>query len=440
MANEITNPEGQKPFGWVTKFLIFCAGADERLLRRSPNSDLVKIQGIGGVVAATGLLAFLSGAYAFYTVFGPRESLIAGAQAVDSTGGAMAGILALVFGTVWALVIFNLDRFIVAASGPGDGTDKITLGELVAALPRIIMAVLIGIVLSAPLEIKIMETEIKAALSEAQQVKYDKFRAATDKRFAEVRERLDAERTRVLAEREKREKEVSALQSQLASVTADLNRELQEGGTGRGRGDGPVANALRANMRDIEDRLSQARAAVQPQIESLQREDAELKRRGEALLVEKQQAYANDLRNAQRDDGLMRRIGLAEEVAPTASLLLKILLIVIEVAPIIFKLMLVAGPYEYQVENEKRLAIARRAIDVTGALDPGSTERRSDMVQVKFARYAEAEAVTAREVGKWRVEANLTGAALEAHQKRLEADIRENPARYVEQPPSPPLV
>ena len=120
--------------------------------------------------------------------------------------------------------------------------------------------------------------------------------------------------------------------------------------------------------------------------------------------------------------------------------MLKILLIVIEVAPIIFKLMLVAGPYEYQVENEKRLAIARRAIDVTGALDPGSTERRSDMVQVKFARYAEAEAVTAREVGKWRVEANLTGAALEAHQKRLEADIRENPARYVEQPPSPPLV
>lgn len=434
MTDATTTQEGQQPFGWITRALIFCAGADARLLRACPNSDLVKIQGIGGVVAATGLLAFFSGSYAFYTVFSPKESLIAGAQSVDAAGGGFAAVGAIVFGLVWALVIFNLDRFIVAASGPGDGTDKITFKELLTALPRIAMAVLIGIVLSAPLEIRIMETEIKAALSESQQAKYDKFRAATDRRFAEARQRLDAERARVLADIGNREKSVSDLQAQLNELTERLNRELQEGGNGRGKGDGRIAAALRDNMRTVESRLAAEKSALQPQLETLQRESADLQKRVEALLEEKKQAYANDLRNAQRDDGLMRRIGLAEEVAPKASLLLKILLIVIEVAPIIFKLMLIAGPYEYHVENEKRLALARRAIDVTGAIEPGAAGRRGELLEIKKARYAEAEAEAAREVGKWRVEANLTNAALEAHEKRLETDIRANPERYVDQP------
>ena len=85
MSEMTMEDEGRKPFGMITRFLVFCAGADERLLRACPNSDLVKIQGIGGVVAATGLLAFLSGSYAFYTVFSPKESLIGGAAMASAT-------------------------------------------------------------------------------------------------------------------------------------------------------------------------------------------------------------------------------------------------------------------------------------------------------------------------------------------------------------------
>jgi hypothetical protein len=417
-------------FNRATRFLIFCAGADRKILSQCPNSDLVKIQGIGGVVAATGVLAFFSGSYAFYTVFGPRESLIANtvSEAADST--VFAVLFAVLFGLLWSLIIFNLDRFIVAASGPGDGTDKITGPEFLKALPRLLMAMFIGLVLAKPLEIKIMESEITETLAREQTEQYDKNRAATDRRFSEQRTRLDGERSRVLEELKTKEQGLAKLQAELSDATARYQREVQGEG-GSNRGDGPIAAQLRRVVTDIEARLAQENAQISPQTESLRREAASLQQRMDALLAEKQNAYESDLQNAQRGDGLMRRIEIATKEYPWASNLLTALLIIIEIAPIIFKLMLVAGPYEYYVENEKRLAFARRGIDVMEAVKSDAGPARRELLEAKNATYAEADALTAREVGKWRVEVALTAVAMQAHQEKVAAQIRANPERYV---------
>lgn len=69
---------------------------------------------------------------------------------------------------------------------------------------------------------------------------------------------------------------------------------------------------------------------------------------------------------------------------------------------------------------------------------PAGTGRQGDLLEVKEARYAEAEAITAREVGKWRVESHLTDAALAAHRQRIEDEIKADPARFVDQPPPAP--
>jgi hypothetical protein len=120
---------------------------------RCPTYDRVKYGGIGGVVLATGILAMLSGSYAFYAVFSPKVANALVAAPVD----APTVIKACVAGFVWALIIFNLDRFIVSSTGDGDGTDKITWREFQGAVPRLVMAVIIGLSLSAPLEVKIRE-------------------------------------------------------------------------------------------------------------------------------------------------------------------------------------------------------------------------------------------------------------------------------------------
>ncbi len=74
-------------------FFLFCSGVDTQMLEKCP-SDRNKYMGIGATVLFTGIFAFFSSGYALYTVFD-------------------AVIPALIFGAVWGLMIFNLDRYIV---------------------------------------------------------------------------------------------------------------------------------------------------------------------------------------------------------------------------------------------------------------------------------------------------------------------------------------
>mgnify|MGYP001300528226 CR=1 FL=1 len=92
--------------GIFTRFLWFCAGADAQLLCRCPKYDQVKYQGLGGVVLATGLLAFLSGSYAFYTIFSPKNDTALNTMLDNPTL-----IQACVFGLFWSLMICNLISF-----------------------------------------------------------------------------------------------------------------------------------------------------------------------------------------------------------------------------------------------------------------------------------------------------------------------------------------
>ena len=143
----------------LSRFLWFCAGADSHLLRRCPGSDRVKFEGIGGIVLATAVLAFASGSYAFYTVFEPKDD-----TALSRVLDPHTTVMAILAGLVWSLVIFNIDRFIVSSAGKGDGTDRITLAELAQSTPRLLMAMIIGVCISAPLEIRILKPEIDPQL------------------------------------------------------------------------------------------------------------------------------------------------------------------------------------------------------------------------------------------------------------------------------------
>jgi len=189
--------------GRIRQFLWFCAGIDEQLIRRCPHSERVKAEGIGGVILATSVLAFLSGSYAFYTVFGPKISYALTPEQQAADLGSV--LIAVLCGLAWALVIFNLDRFIVTSTGHGDGTEAITKQELKNGLPRIVMAVFIGICISAPLETRVFQSEINAKLEELQdeQTKiYDKGTNAgfemkqtnLDERKRERREELQKKR------------------------------------------------------------------------------------------------------------------------------------------------------------------------------------------------------------------------------------------------------
>lgn len=134
---ETENKTISKKINRVTLFFIWCAGSDEDILNECPKAEINKHVGIGGTVIFTSLLAFISGSYALYTIF----------ETVWSAIG---------FGIVWSAIVFTIDRSIVSAIRKrGEFLEEFALSS-----PRIILATIIAITVSKPLEVRIFQEKI----------------------------------------------------------------------------------------------------------------------------------------------------------------------------------------------------------------------------------------------------------------------------------------
>ncbi|MFK5957674.1 MAG: DUF4407 domain-containing protein [Lutibacter sp.] len=125
----------------LKQFFWMCSGADTDILKTSSKAEQTKYAGIGGTVFFTAMMAFIASSYALFTVFDNYFT-------------------AIFFGLIWGLLIFNLDRFIVSTIKKQENKWK----EILQVTPRIILAVIIAVVISKPLEIKIFEKEINQVL------------------------------------------------------------------------------------------------------------------------------------------------------------------------------------------------------------------------------------------------------------------------------------
>jgi hypothetical protein len=413
--------------GWVTRLLWFCAGADAQLLVRCPQSDRVKFQGLGGVVATVGILAFFSGSYAFYTVFSPKEATALGERMVHWPSVGMS----MFFGLVWAAIIFNIDRFIISSTGKGDGTDKITLEEFTNALPRLAMALIIGLCLSKPLEIKILQSEIESALERNQKEFLlelnEKSEALVAQERGALREKIDTMQKRIddnAGELEKRRLEINQQRKAL---------ELEaEGRTGSGvAGRGPA-------WRDKSDNLERMQAELDRDRENLGKKNAlvedELKEAKTALAALDSRIAgekASNLQVARHLDGLMKRIQISHEIGGSIPIAIMLLLLCIEMGPIFFKLMVTKGAYDYLKENQKRLVKAKAGIE-SDARIVSDGKGKSYHVDVHHA----ANAVLEEEKRRLATERLLAEKVHAEWQKRQAAAIAENPQDFVAPPSS----
>jgi hypothetical protein len=131
----------------ITRFFWFCSGAHIDTLKKYP-IEHNKYVGIGATIFFTALFASLSGGYAMYFVF---------------NGDAFAVGFAILFGLLWGTAIFNMDRYIVSSINKEGTTNQ----QILQASPRILLAIMIGIVISRPLELKIFDKEIRQKLKTA---------------------------------------------------------------------------------------------------------------------------------------------------------------------------------------------------------------------------------------------------------------------------------
>lgn len=76
------------------------------------------------------------------------------------SGNPAAVFFAILFGIIWGLAIFNMDRYIVSSISKTGSSNN----QILQATPRILLAIMIGIVISRPLELKIFDKEIREKL------------------------------------------------------------------------------------------------------------------------------------------------------------------------------------------------------------------------------------------------------------------------------------
>jgi hypothetical protein len=209
-----------------------------------------------------------------------------------------------------------------------------------------------------------------------------------------------------------------------------LEQEIDGESTNGKKGEGPAAKQKRETQAKAEAEFKETEKRYEPILNNLQKNIDQVQSEIDALIGNRAEQLKIIQAEAAKKDGLIERISIAEKIAPTASKLLTALLIILEIAPILFKMMLSLSPYDYLTENEKRKVIASHAIDIkTMLLQDGGQK----IMDVKNATYFEADLIAGRDIGKARIEQELTQKAQDLFLAQVKADIERDPGKYINQ-------
>ncbi|HTE01831.1 MAG TPA: DUF4407 domain-containing protein [Mucilaginibacter sp.] len=220
----------------ITRFFWFCSGAHVGTLKKYP-IEHNKYIGIGATIFFTALFASLSGGYAMYFVF---------------NGDAFAVGFAILFGLIWGLAIFNMDRYIVSSINKEGTVNQ----QILQASPRILLAIMIGIVISRPLELKIFDKEIRQKLKTAylkgQHRKIDTLQKTYNQKYGmELTKNTDLK------------KEKDSLEKDINRTRYELNQEVFGDKTNQTSGIigyGTYAKQKQTVLQEKEDRLKEVTA------------------------------------------------------------------------------------------------------------------------------------------------------------------------------------
>ncbi len=298
----------------LQKFFILCSGADKKLLETCSEGEQTKYAGIGATVFFTAVMAFIASAYALFTVF-------------DSP------YPALLFGLVWGLLIFNLDRFIVSTIRKRDKLGS----EFLQAIPRIVLAIIIAIVISKPLEIKIFEKEINTVL-----LKEKNAMALNNKKEVSNYFQSDLDKNKT---------EIDSLKSEIKNKEKEVNTLYEtyiteaEGTAGTKKlGKGPVFKEKIAKHNLASAELDTIRKNNLAKI-------AEKEKKNKTLQADLEKKVSDTQPIIEGFDGLMARINALGKLPLIPSLFIMLLFLAIETSPIIAKLLSPKGEYDLKLED-----------------------------------------------------------------------------------------
>ena len=304
----------------ITRFFWFCSGANFSILKRSP-TETNKYVGVGATVFFTGVLAALAGGYALFTVF---QSILP----------------AIFFGLLWGMMIFNLDRFIVSSMRKSERGWT----EWKLAIPRLILAILLALVISKPLELKMFERELNRKIDEKKTGFITQSKVNLSKGFPEIQE-LESKIEILKAE-------VSNFESYRDQVQAEYDSERfgeKTSSTSGYVGLGTNAKKKEQQLDAAQETLDDLRLRNRVQVDTLEAQIRE-------FVALRQMEFEKQQPGIERFDGLGARMEALDELTKEsaamamANIFIMLLFIAIETAPIFVKLISPRGPYDDYLE------------------------------------------------------------------------------------------
>ncbi|MDR2285270.1 MAG: DUF4407 domain-containing protein [Sphingobacterium sp.] len=320
----------------LQNFFWWCAGVHRETLSNFPEEHS-KYVSIGATIFFTGLFASLAGGYALYFVF---------------SGSPFAFLYASVFGIIWGLAIFNLDRYIVLSLDKSSALSK----QLLQALPRILLAILIGIVISRPLELKIFDKEIKEHLRveylKQQQARIDTLNHTFENKY-------QVEYGQLL----RLKSQADSLESTIKTSRQQLNHEIfgtKTAETSGVLGYGPYAKRKEESLQKEEVFLDTLRNRIQ------QKESQLLVRKEKEGLFDQKILSNTSLDSAINIAGFADRNaalanlhkkpdGTEDSSTKYAVIFIALLFVFFECLPVFVKLMSAKDPYDMAIRSQRTI-------------------------------------------------------------------------------------
>ena len=361
-------------------FFWWIAGAKIQYLKMYP-TEHEKYLHIGMTIFLTWTLATLGGVYAFNIVFKNIN-------------------LAILAGLVWGLIIFNLDRYMmVTIKKHGNELRRFTIAEkishfiqeLTPTIPRVIIALILGIIITTPLEIYLFKDQINNNMKSIEQRLILKKTAQIHKNYMDKKALIDNEKSNLEKDRDKYivekkesiqniDKRIKQLEKLINNYIVKLNKaqkdvDLQKNGgidengikilAGKGSSykfKKNIRDGLAIDLEKIREELDIQKKKKDKLINELKIETDKYQKKidnlnNDALLLYKdEKKEINNYRSDIKLDNFMSQINILHatikknETLSNIHIILMILIMIFETSPILFKLLSTRGPYEAYME------------------------------------------------------------------------------------------
>ena len=304
----------QKIGNVVLSFFQFFSKTDQAVLASCSTQAISSQTSMGLMVLLSGVLAALSGTYAIHMMISPST------------------VLALVGGVLYGAIMLAIDRELVSFS------------RKTSVLPRLVLAIFVGMVISAPLELKFFESRINEELAQTR-----------EEQAKAIWERTNQADNAYDAKMSNLQRDITEYREGIArsmdAMTGEVLGQRESNRTGVA-GAGPVyreAQRLKENyerlLRQAETQMEEMHVARQQQIDIATKEASIHSLNMAGDLLSRLEALG--------------RIAASSRTAFYAVWAFRLFMVLIQILPILLYLFTPTNDYMAIVEAERRKAIAR---------------------------------------------------------------------------------